>query len=164
MSGVFVVMEQRDGRMGRSVRLTEAGRVFIPHARAILEQMDSARSSVAAKNADLCGSVAVGVILAELLGVPHATLILTVEVEGTKLKVKRELEEGWFQQIEMPTPAATIPKRLLNWPLSKAIFGVMRACTQAPMLRSRKQWPSRSITNSSPRRSLSASVFADARG
>jgi LysR family transcriptional regulator, hydrogen peroxide-inducible genes activator len=49
-------------RMGRSVRVTEAGRAFIPYARAILEQMDVARSSVAAKNSDLRGSVSVGVI------------------------------------------------------------------------------------------------------
>src|ERR1700749_5318859 len=49
-------------RLGRSVRLTEAGRAFIPHARAILEQMEAARSSVAAKNADLRGSVSIGVI------------------------------------------------------------------------------------------------------
>jgi LysR family hydrogen peroxide-inducible transcriptional activator len=49
-------------RLGRSVRITEAGRAFIPRARAILEQMDEARSSVAANNADLRGSVAVGVI------------------------------------------------------------------------------------------------------
>jgi LysR family hydrogen peroxide-inducible transcriptional activator len=49
-------------RLGRSVRVTEAGRAFIPRARAILEQMDEARSSVAANHADLRGSVAVGVI------------------------------------------------------------------------------------------------------
>src|ERR1700723_2768445 len=49
-------------RLGRSVRVTEAGRAFIPRARAILEQMDEARSSVAANNTDLRGSVAVGVI------------------------------------------------------------------------------------------------------
>lgn len=49
-------------RMGRSVRVTEAGRAFIPYARAILEQVDVARSSVAAKNSDLRGSVAVGAI------------------------------------------------------------------------------------------------------
>ena len=30
-------------RLGRSVRVTEAGRAFISHARAILEQMDEAR-------------------------------------------------------------------------------------------------------------------------
>src|SRR5579863_6338149 len=49
-------------RLGRSVRLTEAGRAFLPHARAILDQMDVARTSVADKNADLRGGVAVGVI------------------------------------------------------------------------------------------------------
>jgi electron transfer flavoprotein beta subunit len=46
-----------------------------------------------------------GVILAELLGLPHATLILHVEKTGDGIKVKRELEEGWFQSIEMPLPA-----------------------------------------------------------
>ncbi len=47
-----------------------------------------------------------GVILAELLGVPHATLILHVEKIETGIKVKRELEAGWFQEIELPLPAA----------------------------------------------------------
>jgi electron transfer flavoprotein beta subunit len=46
-----------------------------------------------------------GVILAELLGLPHATLILHVEKTETGLKVKRELEEGWFQTIELSMPA-----------------------------------------------------------
>jgi electron transfer flavoprotein beta subunit len=46
-----------------------------------------------------------GVVLAELLGVPHATIILQVEPTATGLRVKRELEDGWFQHIEMPLPA-----------------------------------------------------------
>jgi len=46
-----------------------------------------------------------GVIMAELLGLPHATLILQVEKTDTGLTVKRELEEGWFQNIELPLPA-----------------------------------------------------------
>src|SRR6202789_1664368 len=49
-------------RLGRSVRLTEAGRAFLPHARSILSQMETARSSVAHKSANVRGSVAVGVI------------------------------------------------------------------------------------------------------
>jgi electron transfer flavoprotein beta subunit len=46
-----------------------------------------------------------GVIVAELLGLPHATLILEIEKIETGLRVKRELEEGWFQTVELPTPA-----------------------------------------------------------
>jgi LysR family hydrogen peroxide-inducible transcriptional activator len=49
-------------RLGRSIRLTEAGRAFIPRARAILEQTEAARSSAADQNTDFRGSVAVGVI------------------------------------------------------------------------------------------------------
>jgi len=49
-------------RLGRSIRLTEAGRAFIPRARTILEQMETARSSAADQNTDFRGSVAVGVI------------------------------------------------------------------------------------------------------
>jgi electron transfer flavoprotein beta subunit len=46
-----------------------------------------------------------GVIMAELLGFPHATLILDVERTPEGIRVKRELEGGWFQHIEMPLPA-----------------------------------------------------------
>ena len=46
-----------------------------------------------------------GVILAEVLGLPHVTLVMNVEAEGARIKVKRELEDGWFQHIELPLPA-----------------------------------------------------------
>jgi electron transfer flavoprotein beta subunit len=46
-----------------------------------------------------------GVIVAELLGLPHASLILNVEKTDGGITVKRELEEGWFQTIELPLPA-----------------------------------------------------------
>lgn len=46
-----------------------------------------------------------GVIMAELLGLPHASLILHVDKTGAGLTVKRELEEGWFQNIDLPLPA-----------------------------------------------------------
>jgi electron transfer flavoprotein beta subunit len=46
-----------------------------------------------------------GVIMAELLGIPHASLILKIEKTDGGLKVLRELEDGWFQHIELPTPA-----------------------------------------------------------
>lgn len=49
-------------RLGRSIRLTEAGRAFIPRARTILAQLEAARSTAADKNTDFHGSVTVGVI------------------------------------------------------------------------------------------------------
>jgi len=49
-------------RLGRSVRLTEAGRAFLPHARSILHQMEAARTGVEDKRTDVRGGVTVGVI------------------------------------------------------------------------------------------------------
>lgn len=46
-----------------------------------------------------------GVILAEVMGLPHATIIMDIKAEGSGIKVKRELEDGWFQHVEMPLPA-----------------------------------------------------------
>jgi electron transfer flavoprotein beta subunit len=46
-----------------------------------------------------------GVALAELLGLPHATIIMQVEQAGAGIRVKRELESGWFQFLELPLPA-----------------------------------------------------------
>lgn len=47
-----------------------------------------------------------GVLVAERLGWPSATLIMEIEEpEGERIKVKRELESGWFQWITLPTPA-----------------------------------------------------------
>jgi electron transfer flavoprotein beta subunit len=46
-----------------------------------------------------------GPILAELLGVPHATIIMRVEKSDSGIRVKRELEDGWFQFVDMPMPA-----------------------------------------------------------
>ena len=46
-----------------------------------------------------------GVIMAELMGLPHASLILNVEKTDSGITVKRELEEGWFQDIQLPLPA-----------------------------------------------------------
>jgi electron transfer flavoprotein beta subunit len=46
-----------------------------------------------------------GVVLAQLLGIPHATLIMHVETTSGGLRVKRELEDGWFQHLDMPLPA-----------------------------------------------------------
>ncbi|HKC65744.1 MAG TPA: electron transfer flavoprotein subunit beta/FixA family protein, partial [Pyrinomonadaceae bacterium] len=43
------------------------------------------------------GYAQTGVIMAELLGLPHATIVIEVDASGEKLRVKRELESGWYQ-------------------------------------------------------------------
>lgn len=68
-----------------------------------------------------------GVILAELLGMPHATLILKVEKIDGGLKVKRELEEGWFQEIELPLPAALTIQSGGNQLRYATLMGIKRA-------------------------------------
>ncbi len=71
-----------------------------------------------------------GVILAELLGLPHATLILQVEKTETGLRVKRELEEGWFQSIDLPTPAVLTIQSGGNKLRYATLMGIKRAKTK----------------------------------
>src|SRR5262249_13933964 len=51
------------------------------------------------------GYAQTGVILAELLGWPHATIIMQIEKNDAGIRVKRELEAGYFQLVDMPLPA-----------------------------------------------------------
>src|SRR5438552_7381288 len=51
------------------------------------------------------GYAQTGVILAELLGLPHATIVIEIDAAGDALRVKRELESGWYQWYTMPRPA-----------------------------------------------------------
>ncbi|WP_158820407.1 LysR family transcriptional regulator [Granulicella sp. S156] len=78
-------------RLGRSVRLTEAGRAFLPHARSILSQMETARSSVADKWTDVRGSVSVGVIptIAPYL-MPRYTKTFAKKYPEAKLRIVEE--------------------------------------------------------------------------
>ena len=76
-----------------------------------------------------------GVILAELMGLPHASLILQVEAGGSgqpgvQIKVKRELEEGWFQTIELPLPAVLTIQSGGNKLRYATLMGIKKAKTK----------------------------------
>jgi electron transfer flavoprotein beta subunit len=71
-----------------------------------------------------------GVVVAELLGLPHATLILHVEKTETGVTVKRELEEGWFQTVELPTPAVLTIQSGGNKLRYATLMGIKRAKTR----------------------------------
>ena len=62
-----------------------------------------------------------GVIMAELMGIAHATIVMEVEAEGNGIRVKRELEDGWFQHLTLPLPAVlTIQSGIKKAPLRDA--------------------------------------------
>lgn len=71
-----------------------------------------------------------GVVLAELLGIPHATIIMHVEQTGGGLKVKRELEDGWFQNVEMPLPALLTIQSGGNKLRYATLMGIKKAKTK----------------------------------
>jgi LysR family hydrogen peroxide-inducible transcriptional activator len=79
-------------RLGRSVRLTEAGRAFLPHARSIIHQMDAARSDVEDRRTDVRGSVAVGVIptIAPYF-MPRYTATFARKYPEAKLRIVEEI-------------------------------------------------------------------------
>ncbi len=68
-----------------------------------------------------------GVLLAELLGRPHATIIMSIEVTGAVMKLKRELEAGWFQWMEVPLPAVLTIQSGINKVRYATLKGIMAA-------------------------------------
>ncbi|MDQ6679219.1 MAG: electron transfer flavoprotein subunit beta/FixA family protein [Acidobacteriota bacterium] len=71
-----------------------------------------------------------GVILAELLGLPHATIIMQVEVAGSALKLKRELENGYFQHVETSLPALLTMQSGSNRLRYATLMGIKKAKTK----------------------------------
>src|SRR3984957_9911518 len=71
-----------------------------------------------------------GVVVAELLGLPHSTIIMQVEVDGPKIRVKRELEDGWFQNVEMPLPAVLTIQSGINKLRYATLMGIKKAKTK----------------------------------
>jgi len=69
----------------------------------------------------------VGVILAEKLGMPHATIIMEVQVTDGALRVKRELEGGWFQWMALPLPAVLTIQSGINQLRYATLKGIMAA-------------------------------------
>jgi len=73
------------------------------------------------------GHAQFGPVLAARLGVPHSTIIMEVQVEGSTLKVKRELEGGWFQYVTMPLPALLTIQSGINQLRYATLKGIMAA-------------------------------------
>ena len=81
------------------------------------------------------GHAQFGPVLAEKLAIPHSTIIMEVNVDpstgsrpgGQSLKVKRELEGGWFQYVTMPLPALLTIQSGINQLRYATLKGIMAA-------------------------------------
>src|SRR6202048_2729896 len=72
------------------------------------------------------GYAQTGVILAEILGLPHATIVIEVDATGEELRVKRELESGWYQWYTMPKPALLTIQSGISQIRYATLKGIMR--------------------------------------
>ena len=72
-----------------------------------------------------------GVILAELLNYAHATIVMEVEPEGQTVKVKRELEDGWFQNVLLPLPVVLTIQSGIKKLRYATLMGIKKAKTKA---------------------------------
>ena len=79
---------------------------------------------------DDLGSGQTGVVMAEILGLPSATIIMAVETAGSGIRVKRELEDGWFQNVEMPLPAVLTIQSGINNLRYATLMGIKKAKTK----------------------------------
>lgn len=73
------------------------------------------------------GFAQTGVVLAERLNMPHATIIMDVQIDGGALRVKRELEGGWFQWVGLPMPAVLTIQSGINQLRYATLKGIMAA-------------------------------------
>lgn len=68
-----------------------------------------------------------GVVLGEMLEMSTATLAMSTEVADGKIRVKRELESGYFQWVTMTLPASISVQSGCNTPRYPSLKGIMGA-------------------------------------
>jgi electron transfer flavoprotein beta subunit len=73
------------------------------------------------------GNAMVGPILAQMLGIPHATMIKKIELGPGIARVNRELEGGLEEQIEVKMPAMFSIQTGINEPRYVSIMGIRKA-------------------------------------
>ena len=93
-------------------------------------QSESADLILTGLQSDDLGYGQTGVILAELLGMPHATIIMQVEKSEGGIRVKRELEDGWFQHVEMALPALLTIQSGISKLRYATLMGIKKAKTK----------------------------------
>ncbi len=65
-------------------------------------------------------------MVAELLGLPCATVVTELQIDGRKVKAKREVEGG-YESVEFELPAVISAQKGLNEPRYASLKGIMQA-------------------------------------
>ena len=66
-----------------------------------------------------------GALLGELLNMSTATLVIETDINQNKIRVKRELESGWFQWVELASPSSISIQSGINQPRYPSLKGIM---------------------------------------
>ncbi len=69
----------------------------------------------------------VGVSLAQILGLPHAAIVTNIEIDGDKLKIRRELEGGIDEVAELKLPAVLTIQTGINEPKYVSLSALLEA-------------------------------------
>ena len=72
----------------------------------------------------------VGSLLAGMLGLPFATAVTALEIEDASIRVKRELEGGYNEEVVLPLPCLITVQSGINEPRYVSIMGIKRAKTK----------------------------------
>jgi len=100
-------------------------------AKAIAEAIREERADVvfAGLQSDDASYGQTGVVLSELLGIPHATIVIEVDREslGETVRVKRELESGWYQWFTYKLPALLTIQSGISQIRYASLKGIMAA-------------------------------------
>lgn len=72
----------------------------------------------------------VGIVLAQLLGMPHATLVSKIKAEGGKADINRELEGGLLEHLEISLPAVIAIQTGINVPRYASLIAIRKAAKQ----------------------------------
>ena len=68
-----------------------------------------------------------GVLVGELLHMSVATLAIETDIDKEKIRVKRELESGWFQWVTLGSSASVTIQSGINQPRYPSLKGIMGA-------------------------------------
>jgi electron transfer flavoprotein beta subunit len=108
-------------------RLNLADPVAVARALAQAIRTESPDLVLTGLQSDDFGFAQVGVVLADTLGFPHATIVMQTECADGRIRAKRELEGGWFQWVSMQMPAVLTIQSGINQLRYATLKGIMGA-------------------------------------